>query len=171
VDGSVYCSCTQQFCKYFDMPYTHKPMLIPKLKRHNIKQICAGTTHALFLQDDNIIWVAGSNENQAMGKNNLDIILRKITAKFDEEISTVRAGNIQTAFITVSGKLYIVGSNIYGTTGGIADSIVLARLPEPAFIVNVYCVKYGTIALSKDGIAYGTGLNSFDRMVCLNPLY
>jgi secretion-regulating guanine nucleotide exchange factor len=87
--------------------------------------------------------------------------------KSSTRIIKVNAGNEHAAFLDVTGRLFMCGSNEKGQLGlgniDTAGSFILEPLQIPSFsdcAKQVACGYYHTLVLSLSGLVYAAGLNN-----------
>lgn len=125
----------------------------------NVKQICAGDQHSIFLKNDGTVWVCGSNSYGKLGIETEDTLIDVPTQIPDiSNVKQVCGAQMGTIILKEDGSVYSCGRNGYGEIG---QSDVPTLTPIPGLdninkIIKFSCGYY-FMFLSNDDLIYACG--------------
>ena len=138
---------------------------------HRIVDISLGYQHWLALDDAGLVYGLGKNNRYQLGEfvkevtentNDAEPFLLAQHIPFDEPIVQMKAGKFHSLFLTESGKLYSVGSNLHGQTG--FSNTIYDRIKNPTMIntdgIEIVKIDWGnhhSLVLDSEGNLYGFG--------------
>lgn len=145
-----------------------KKKLIPKKQILNeIKSICYGDSHVVFIKKDKkIIYTCGKNDLNQLGLG--DYMNRttpqQIMFDFKSEIEVIACGISHTAIVTQVGEIYCWGYNLWGQLG-LGDNLN-CNFPHKlsiSHVMSVSCGAYYTIILTKTE-CFSCGVNYYGQL-------
>lgn len=147
-----------------------------------VVQVSAGDSHTVALTDDGSVYIWGSfrDNNGVIGLlEPLKTSPTPIKVPVAETFVKVASGNDHVALVTLEGNLYTAGTADQGQLGRVPECFTdrggrqgLKRLLMPQMVkvkgkvrfTDVFCGSYMTIAVTKDGHAYGFGLSNYYQL-------
>ncbi len=155
-----------------------------------IKQVAAGDTHALALDDLGIVYGWGSNADgelstEYVGQDTTSPVVITIP---NEKIIQVAAGKNQSVFTTITGKVYGMGSFLNGYILGIDDAVKvdvgdnyililrkdgtiykyqynrLVKMPNASNAVDISVKDKISMYQDVNEIAYAWGVNTYGQL-------
>ncbi|KAG2373225.1 hypothetical protein C9374_012328 [Naegleria lovaniensis] len=147
--------------------------------RLNITQIECGEFHSLFLTASGDLYGSGTSVNgqlgfdpQLLGRQSVNSPV-KIDTPLNETIKQIRCGFHHSAFLTLSGKIYICGRNGDGqlSCGEPTPRLfTFTHIPISAsslshhFVQELYCYSYYSIAITDKMEMFLTGSNKCGQL-------
>ena len=162
-DGTLYTSGLNANGEAGNLEYRNKVVLEKAVDMKNVIDISAGAGHVMALKSDGTVWVTGSNLYGQLANN--DTSIKKVNkyqkVEISETISYIEAGQNSCHAITVDGKVWSWGSNIYGELGT-GDKENTYTPIKNTTLTNIREISSGvtqTIARDGYGYAYVVGTN------------
>lgn len=145
--------------------YTLTKVMLPESVK--IVKIAAGMSHSIFVSNTGDVYVCGNNTHGQLGLELVNYPIPTIVKNIPVGVIDVSCNYEHTMFITIGGEVYGCGKNTYGQLG-IGDKgtytvpTKVKSLTEP---IKKVCTGAGhTIFLTKSGIAYGCGKNTYGAL-------
>ena len=165
-----------------DTNYPIVPIEIRNLRGKNIIKIAAGEFHSLFLASDTTVWCCGYNGEGALGINSTTTqdlptqVLARVGIPLTG-VSDIAAGRRHSIFLLNTGIVLTTGYNSTGMLGN-GNSTNNTGFPTPVIInssgvgsstilKNITKIAAGyehSLFLSKDGLVYGCGSETYGRL-------
>jgi alpha-tubulin suppressor-like RCC1 family protein len=144
---------------------TTNDVFSPEPLADDVVAVSAGEYHSMFITADGNLWTMGHNGNGQLGDGTSNTNFYSgsdVPLNVAGNVVAVSAGGSHSLFITDDGKLWGMGSDVYGQLGG--ETVPLGSgqsLTLPAILAtNVVGVSAGlnhTLYLTSDGTLWGTG--------------
>ncbi|XP_019887375.1 probable E3 ubiquitin-protein ligase HERC4 isoform X1 [Ooceraea biroi] len=171
-DGRVY-SCGNNDYGQLGHEKTRKRFqLVSGLEAFVFKMVACGFCHTLGINEWGQLFSWGSNGKGQLGLNSTDSIERvphMIKTLATKTVVQVACGVEHSVALTNDGEVYSWGSNMDGQLGlgsNVGCELKPTRIPALAAvpIVFIACGGHHTIAISKSGVVYAWGLNTFGQL-------
>ena len=148
-------------------------MIPPFLFKQNkkilkIEKISCGATHCVVLSSGGIAWSWGNNILGQCGSSSLGILLFPHKIDMPESSShfiDVTCGFSHTLLLTNHGKMYTMGSNLFGQLGTdeisvYSSNIILVHIPniQNEIVVQISCGIHSSSCILSNGILYCWGI-------------
>ncbi|RLU20163.1 hypothetical protein DMN91_006770 [Ooceraea biroi] len=157
------------------------PRAVEFTETENIEQISCGENHTVIVTKDGRVYSCGNNDYGQLGHektrkrfrlNSTDSIERvphMIKTLATKTVVQVACGVEHSVALTNDGEVYSWGSNMDGQLGlgsNVGCELKPTRIPALAAvpIVFIACGGHHTIAISKSGVVYAWGLNTFGQL-------
>jgi alpha-tubulin suppressor-like RCC1 family protein len=133
-----------------------------------IKNIYCGESHNIILNENNELYVCGSNfyYQLGLGDNKNRNAYTKLEHNFGK-IKNIYCGAKHNIILNENNEVYVCGHNYYGQLGlGDYDKRNVYTKLENNFgkIINIYCAGYHNIILNENNELYVCGYNDFGQL-------
>lgn len=135
----------------------------------NPKQLHTGGYHSLFIDENGVLWVWGSNIYKQLGLRGAPNQNKAYQIPALINIKEVSAGFRQSIIVNTSNKIYVFGTNNYGQlgTGDLIDKDIPTEIKinnTSNLVQHVYAAGWQSYIVLQNGEVYASGYNAYGQL-------
>jgi alpha-tubulin suppressor-like RCC1 family protein len=142
-----------------------QPTAIAGLK--NVEAVAAGNAHVLVLKKDGTVWGWGSNNLGQLAVAATKSIAKPLHIAGLKDVVAIAAGAMHSTILKKDGTVWAFGYNGSGQLGDGStefNSMAPVKIAELDEIIAITGGHHHTLALRRDGTAWGWGSNSYGQL-------
>lgn len=130
-----------------------------QIRSEGVKYVAAGLLHTLFIDEDNVLWAFGFNEDGRLGDGTT--IDRGTPIRVAENVAMVMPGAYHTLFLTLDGELWGMGANYYNALSDDTEVTQITPVLVADDVIDAAAGWYFTLFIKSDGSLWAMGYNQY----------